>query len=314
MPDSTFLWIFKRGMELGIVVLFLLPLRLVLRRKAPRIFCYMLWLVLPVSIVYMWLEKLCPNMPYAVVMLLHNAPVFVIRRTWFVLCKAVYLVGVGVQVAYLLYAYVRVYWSVLGSIRYQKNVYVCERIKAPFTFGLLHPVIYLPAELPTVYYEAIILHEQTHVARKDIWMKHIGIVLRVVFWFQPLLWIGFRLFESDIEAACDEAVVRNRDISFRRRYASALYYESVGKEKNECVAAGYNGGEVGRRIRFAVFYQKPGRAAKALAILACVLFVGVAVPLSWQIPQTVQVFHTDVVSVEHTHSLGITGMELPIEK
>ena len=58
--------------------------------------------------------------------------------------------------------------------------------------------------------EVKVLHEQVHIRRKDIWMKNFALLFLALFWFQPLLWLAYRLFVNDMEEACDEAVLKEK--------------------------------------------------------------------------------------------------------
>lgn len=82
----------------------------------------------------------------------------------------------------------------------------------PGVVGLLRPVVLLPAgiteRLTKPQLEAVLIHEQCHIQRRDNLTATIHMIAEAAFWFHPLIWwIGARLVEER-ERACDEDVLR----------------------------------------------------------------------------------------------------------
>ena len=90
MSNVTFLWIFSRGIELGVIVLCLLPLRALLHRWFPRLFSYVLWITLPVSVMYHLVVKSVSSHT-ANVVLIHKMPKVVIDENIVYRMKALLL-------------------------------------------------------------------------------------------------------------------------------------------------------------------------------------------------------------------------------
>ena len=287
MSNETFLWIFSRGIELGVIVLCLLPLRAVLRKKGPRLLSYLLWSALPINVFFnlcMWmLPKEYRLMGTYVA---KKAPV-VIPETSFRVMKIVWLVGTAVVLVGMLLSYIQFRMRLIGSIRMKENIYLVGRIKAPFSIGLFHPKIYLPTSVAKEWQESVILHEKVHIARRDIWMKYIAIAVLGLFWFQPVLWFAYRLFGNDMEEACDETVLQKKGRDFREEYARSLVEVSFHTRKVRGAAVGYGNGVLRARIRNVMNYKRISGRKFAISILIWVLFVIVAIPISWQVPRMV---------------------------
>jgi len=63
-------------------------------------------------------------------------------------------------------------------------------------------------KLTPLEFEAILLHEMSHVRRRDNLTTAIHMLVEAVFWFHPLVWfLGTRLMDER-ERACDEDVLR----------------------------------------------------------------------------------------------------------
>ncbi|HEY7389998.1 MAG TPA: M56 family metallopeptidase [Bryobacteraceae bacterium] len=98
-----------------------------------------------------------------------------------------------------------------------------EAITSPVTFGVLRPVVLLPARFPEfdpVTREAILCHELLHVRRRD-WLYTLAEeMVRVVFWFHPAIW----WLLGEIAVAREEEVDRLAVAETRTRdaYVDAL--------------------------------------------------------------------------------------------
>ena len=114
------------------------------------------------------------------------------------------------------------------AVRLRDNIYQSEQIPAPFVLGLARPRIYVPFCLSDRDLEHVLAHERAHIRRRDGAWKLLGFLLLSVYWFHPLLWAAYLLFCRDIEAACDEAVIRDLPEAERRAYAAALLRCSTG--------------------------------------------------------------------------------------
>ena len=82
----------------------------------------------------------------------------------------------------------------------------------PGVFGIVRPVLYLPANiadhLDEAQLKAIVAHEHCHIRNRDNLTAALHSLVEATFWFHPLTWwIGARLIEER-ERACDEEVVR----------------------------------------------------------------------------------------------------------
>ena len=304
MLNNIFIWILNQGIELGVIVLLLLPLRALLRKTAPRSFAYLLWGIIPINMVGSLLTKVYSKFLYWAVAVVDKSISLNLHGRVLLLCKWVLSVGIAVMVLYRIYSYLKLRKSLVGSIRLQENIYMTDRISAPFSMGVLHPRIYLPYSLQKEYYEPVILHEKVHIARKDLWMNYTAMLLLVLFWFQPVLWIAYPLFVKDMEEACDETVIRKRPMEFRACYAEALVEVSYQVEKVGAVVTGYGSGEIEGRITHVMTYKEPRLWMKLCMALVSVLFVLIAIPASRKTP------HVFWLESENKETLSETNLRV----
>ena len=169
----------------------------------------------------------------------------------------VWLVGIGLMLLYELFSVLRVRSRVLDAVLLRDNVWQSDRISSPFIFGLFRPRIYVPYDLEEPVLEQVLSHERAHLHRRDHWIKPFAFTLLAVYWYSPLLWIGYILLCRDIEVACDQRVVRSLDEDARRQYATALL--QCGVERRSIAACPLAFGEVSikQRIKSVLNYRKP---------------------------------------------------------
>jgi HEAT repeat protein/beta-lactamase regulating signal transducer with metallopeptidase domain len=88
---------------------------------------------------------------------------------------------------------------------------VSPAVAMPCTAGWLHPIIVLPGEYAAwdrERLEVVLLHELGHIRRMDIVPHLLGEVTRVVYWFNPLVWVAAARLRAEAEGATDDRVVR----------------------------------------------------------------------------------------------------------
>ena len=111
----------------------------------------------------------------------------------------------------------------LGLAR-RPRLLVCPGLRAPMVAGLIRPVLLLPREAPEG--EALtcaLLHELTHLRRRDIWRKALALWVTALYWFDPLVWLMGRAMERDGELACDEAALKRLPPEARAAYGRAVW-------------------------------------------------------------------------------------------
>lgn len=310
MLYAAFLWLLNRGIGLGIIVLCLLPIRALFRKKVPRVFSYLLWSALPLNVLLNLCLRFIPVKVHRIIdhtgwmphLIIPEHILHVMTCVWICVTVVIGTVLVGSYIVFLRH--------LVGSIRFKENIYISERLEAPFSLGLFHPKIYLPTSLVETQYEPVLLHEQVHVARKDIWAIYLSVVLIVAFWFQPLLWLAYKMFIDDMEEACDETVLGKRDKSFRKEYARAIVEVAYQAGKVWGLAVGYSSGKIEKRVNHILQYEKAGTRICRIALVTCIVFSVAAIPISLQIPRVLQTERSDGSAQK---SLSIKESELYIK-
>lgn len=183
----------------------------------------------------------------------------------------VWMIGAFGFLLYAFTTYLHLRRRVSESVRFQENIFLCDRIQTPFILGIVKPRIFLPFNMDELQMENVIAHEQAHISRKDYLWKPLGYILLAVYWFQPLCILAYILLCRDIEMACDEKVIRNMDAEAKKEYSRALLSCSVsGKMISACPLAF---GEVGvkERIKCILNYKRPTLWILIVSALICVV-------------------------------------------
>jgi TonB family protein len=87
---------------------------------------------------------------------------------------------------------------------------VSDSVTTPMTWGVLRPVILLPAYIanwPAEKRDAVILHEQAHVERRDWMWQTFAQAVIAVFGFHPLVWLAAIQLRQEAERAADDRVL-----------------------------------------------------------------------------------------------------------
>lgn len=230
-----------------------------------------------------------------------------------ILSGYVWLLGVVLMAVYMLITTLRLKWRVRESVRLQRNVYQCDRIATPFILGVIRPRIYLPTTLSQGDILSVVAHEEAHIKRRDHWWKPLGFLLLAVYWFNPLLWLGYVLLCRDIEAACDQRVIRDMDVTQRKAYSDTLLACSAPRHLITACPLAFGETGVKSRIKAVLNYKKP---AFWLVIAAVVATIVAAVCLLTNPKATVSdeldAFLTQVI-LERNYSEEHTGDAYPTE-
>ncbi|MCH9648168.1 MAG: M56 family metallopeptidase [Deltaproteobacteria bacterium] len=87
-------------------------------------------------------------------------------------------------------------------------VFLQPASSTPFVLGALKPEVHLPADLAPEEAHHVLLHELSHVARRDVWWAAAAATLQVLYWFHPLVWWARGRFAVVNEQCCDRSVAK----------------------------------------------------------------------------------------------------------
>ena len=180
-----------------------------------------------------------------------------------------WIAGMVVMALYAIISYLRLRRTVRICVPLEKGVYLSDGAQTPFILGMFRPRIYLPSDVSESDHSCILAHERAHLARKDHWWKPLGFLLLTVFWFHPLLWLGYWLLCRDVEQACDERVIKNFSTEEKKAYSEVLLSCSMPRKWISACPLAFGETGVKGRIKAVLHYKKP-----TLWIIIAALIVG----------------------------------------
>lgn len=96
------------------------------------------------------------------------------------------------------------------GMRRTPRLLVMQGSVMPLAFGLLRPAILLPEECfewTEMRKRVVLVHELTHIRRRDGISQLFANVIAAVWWFQPLAWLARKRLRQESEHACDAQVL-----------------------------------------------------------------------------------------------------------
>lgn len=140
------------------------------------------------------------------------------------------------------------------------------KISMAFVAGLVHPRIYLPEGLDDDQQQLVREHEKIHIRRLDYLVKPFAYLVCCLHWFNPLVWTAFFLMERDMEASCDEAVIRKIGYDRRKEYANVLLGLSQSRRWRTGYPIAFGENHVKDRIKGVVKMKKARLGVVTLAV------------------------------------------------
>ncbi len=178
--------------------------------------------------------------------------------------------------------YVRLLKIAKNKLGIKQKVRVTESkyARIPFIYGYFNPIIIFPLG----FFEAvddeklfyIIMHELSHIKRKDVLINYIWLVAKAIHWFNPFIYLAFSSYKSTVEECCDEKVIQYLDNNGRCEYSQSLIDTMRFSKKRYYIPASVSFIDSKTRIRKRVLKmmhpKKKSRAMLAFTILiSCVI-------------------------------------------
>lgn len=146
----------------------------------------------------------------------------------------------------------------------------------PMLAGFIHPTLYLPDErISRTDAVFIFRHELTHYKHGDLWLKLLLLAARCLHWFNPLVHLIARFAQEDIEAACDDAVVRGHDGAYRRAYGETILRSAIAQsQKRKALVSCFGDDKKTLMRRFEGLFDKSVKKRGVALVVMIVLLVG----------------------------------------
>lgn len=189
----------------------------------------------------------------------------------FLVSGAIWLAVAVAGLLLVAYCYISEHLRARRATRLYDNVYMSPDISSPVLVGIVRPKILVPESMRDGVDRFVILHENSHARNLDNLWRLLALILSVIHWFNPFVWIFLRSFLSDIEYACDERVLSGIGEGRRREYAAALVECA---ERRSVLSSPFGGASLSGRVRRILGYKRLTVLSTAvIAVFVAVLAV-----------------------------------------
>ncbi len=202
-----------------------------------------------------------------------------------------------------------IYFLILGYIlksklknarllkEYSMDVAVVDEKLSPILIGVVKPKLLIGQEIlkDETAFQHILQHEERHIWRHDPLIKLLFLLALILHWYNPIVWIGFRYFEKDMELSCDEHVMKSYNPMMRVDYAQVLLRLSGNHTAHSKFNyIGFGEKNISSRIKHVLQSTNPTRIGQVIGgglVIALIVFF-----LSSRVPETEGVSSTDLAN------------------
>ncbi|NMB34392.1 MAG: DUF4825 domain-containing protein [Clostridium sp.] len=162
------------------------------------------------------------------------------------------------------------------QIEGRPQVLICKKVVSPMLTGFLKPIILLPnIEYSTKDLEVILAHETAHYRRGDLWYKLLMLLANAMHWFNPLVYAMAHFASRDIELSCDDMVVKNKDLKFRKAYSNTIL-NTLHSGTSTSLSTHFKGGKKTMKKRFSNILDMQSKKKGILAFTVIFIVMTIA--------------------------------------
>ncbi|TCO72151.1 M56 family metallopeptidase [Marinisporobacter balticus] len=303
---ELFISVLNMSVTASYVILFVILVRLLLK-KAPKVISYALWgvvafrLIIPFSfesmfslmprnthtvsiphdIIYQQSPQINKGIEVVDSFVSQSLPAPTVEASvnplqiYIEIGAYIWILGIMILLIYSVVSILLLERQLKSAQLIEQNIFEAKNLKTPFVLGLIRPKIYLPVGLNATERSYILLHEQTHINRKDHIIKIFAFLILSIHWFNPLVWIAFILMSTDMELSCDERVLKKMNEDIKKPYANSLLSLATGRHILNGNPLAFGEGNVRGRIKNVLNYKKFSFWVIAVSMIT-VIIVGIA--------------------------------------
>ncbi|HGM3509487.1 TPA: M56 family metallopeptidase [Clostridioides difficile] len=191
-----------------------------------------------------------------------------------------------------------IYKDLLKELNIKKKIELrgSDELISPAGMGLFKSYIFLP-DYPYSKDELtwILRHELMHFKNKDILIKLLVLSVKMIYWFNPIVYIMSNRINIDCELYCDESVLSDCSLRDKKEYALALI-KSIKMSKNYpsgILTTEFNKTNLEKRLDNII--KKKGRRGTFIAlILICI--------------SSITYFNVEKISFDNSNALRTIGI------
>lgn len=171
-----------------------------------------------------------------------------------------------------------------NNIKRKVKIIESDLVGTPSIYGVINPKIIMPKDLEKKLSKEelkyVFLHEITHLKNGHTLIPIIGLIIKIIHWFNPFIYIFLKVIDKNCELACDYDILKKLDERENVKYGNTILkvIESIKNNKRFMVEIpiGINKKEVKGRLEMIVENKKFGRTSLVIGgiVLVVVSVIG----------------------------------------
>ena len=185
-------------------------------------------------------------------------------------------------------------------------------VKSPHIGGIFRCTLHLPCQwdVPEQVYYIAIKHELAHLKNKDLLFQRISLIVRIIHWFNPVVYLLIKKMNQYQELAADAMACEGESRENRRAFQLALVDLSA-EESNvpDMLALGLGNKRKGKFKNFTEeriltidnkkLYNHKFIKLAATAVISVVMFTLALIPaLAYNLPATIEIDHENTDTID----------------
>ncbi|MHC0039544.1 DUF4309 domain-containing protein [Pseudoneobacillus sp. C159] len=121
----------------------------------------------------------------------------------------------------------------------------------------------------------VLSHELTHIKNKDLVVNNLLMIIKAIYWFNPLIWYSLNQVKQDCEVACDASVISTLKTEEVKKYGQTIInmLRLFSEKRSTTGTLGYASKYNKRRIVMITQFKKSSAICAVLA-LSLTIMVG----------------------------------------
>lgn len=120
-----------------------------------------------------------------------------------------------------------------------EKIYMTRYIDGAVTYGILRPKIVVSYLLDLDTRDYVVRHEREHIIHRDNFLKFCYMMVAIINWYNPLVWLGKKNLDRVVELCCDRYVVLDFSSKQKSEYLKCLFMLAVGDIMEPMTASGF---------------------------------------------------------------------------
>ncbi|MCJ8006413.1 M56 family metallopeptidase [Lederbergia wuyishanensis] len=163
------------------------------------------------------------------------------------------------------------------KINSKVKIIYCNYSKSPAVYGIIRPKILIPYELRDKLspeeFKFVISHELNHIRNKDLVVNNLLLIVKAIYWFNPLIWYSLNQVKQDCEVACDASVINTLKKEEVKKYGQTMVnmLRLFSEKRSTSGTLGYANNFNKRRIIMITQFKKSSAICAVLAVTLTIM-------------------------------------------